>query len=103
LLGLLELLGFIEFTLVRGWRSASLEVGGDKSLLAWWSLALKFSISKVSTRFEKLRPAKIVFGGLLEMLGLLGFIELLGPTLVRGWSLEVRGKELESRGLGIGD
>ena len=40
---------------------------------------------KVATKFEKLRPAKIVLGGLLEMTGLLGSIGLLASIGLLGF------------------
>lgn len=81
LLELLELLGFVESTLVGGWR---FEVRGKTFVMRWCGVSVKpreskiLNTLKVSSKFERVRPEKVVLGGLLEM---------IGPTLVRGWRI----------------
>jgi len=85
---LLGLLGFVESTLVRGWRSTPFEVRGKTLVLLYCGSFFKprelkiLNILKVSRKFERVRPVKMVLGGLLEirrgLIGLLGLFELLG-------------------------
>ena len=78
LVGLLELL---ESTLVGGWRSTPFEVRGKTFVVRCCGTDVRPSESKtlntlkVASKFERVRPAKVVLGGLLEIRK-----ELLGLT-----------------------